>query len=149
MTQPPIDRQALKSKIESHLASLELPEKTGTIKDKDTIRRIHSIHRNYARERIIGAIGQDRARALIDTHLADGDEIVPSLVSPELIQVKAGTQDANLFRLATMLWSVPVSQGFGRRLRFLVRDRQNGKLIGLFALGDPVFNQRARDSWIG
>ena len=47
------------------------------------------------------------------------------------------------------MWSVPVSQGFGRRLRFLVRDRQNGCLIGLFALGDPVFNLSARDNWIG
>ena len=44
---------------------------------------------------------------------------------------------------------MPVSQGFGRRLRFLVKDRQNGQLIGLFALGDPVFNLSARDNWIG
>ena len=34
-------------------------------------------------------------------------------------------------------------------MRFLVKDRANGKLIGLFALGDPVFNLRARDNWIG
>lgn len=149
MTQSLIDRRALKVKIESHLVSLELPDETGTIKDKDTIRRIHSTHREHVRERTIAAIGRGRARDLIEGHLADGDEIVPSLVNPELVQVIAGTQDAYLFRLATMLWSVPVSQGYGRRLRFLVRDRQNGKLIGLFALGDPVFNQRARDSWIG
>ena len=48
-----------------------------------------------------------------------------------------------------LLWSVPVSQGFGRRLRFLVKDRQNDRLIGLFALGDPVFNLSARDKLIG
>ena len=30
-----------------------------------------------------------------------------------------------------------------------MRDRHNGFLIGLFALGDPVFNLTARDSWIG
>ena len=35
---------------------------------------------------------------------------------------------------------VPVSQGFGRRLRYLVWDEQNEKLIGLIAIGDPVFN---------
>ena len=34
-------------------------------------------------------------------------------------------------------------------MRFLVRDRANGKLIGIFALGDPVFNLRVRDEWIG
>ncbi len=38
--------------------------------------------------------------------------------------------------------------GFGRRIRYLVRDRSNGKLIGIFALGDPVFNLKARDEWI-
>jgi hypothetical protein len=73
----------------------------------------------------------------------------PSAIDPELVEVKSGTLEARLFRLASLLWSVPVSQGFGRRLRFLVRDRQNGCLIGLFALGDPVFNLTARDSWVG
>ena len=34
-------------------------------------------------------------------------------------------------------------------MRFLVRDRSNDKLIGIFALGDPVFNLKARDEWIG
>ena len=34
-------------------------------------------------------------------------------------------------------------------MRYLVRDRANGKLIGIFALGDPVFNLRVRDEWIG
>jgi hypothetical protein len=48
-----------------------------------------------------------------------------------------------------MTWSIPVSDGFGRRLRFLVRDDHTGKLIGLIALGDPVFNLGARDRLIG
>ena len=34
-------------------------------------------------------------------------------------------------------------------MRYLVKDRTNGKLIGIFALGDPVFNLRVRDEWIG
>lgn len=63
--------------------------------------------------------------------------------------MKRDTEFADLFRLATLLWSVPVSRGFGRRLRFVVTDKSNGKLVGLFALGDPVFNLRARDRWIG
>ena len=44
-----------------------------------------------------------------------------------------------------MGWSIPVSAGYGRRLRFLVWDQSNGKLMGLLALGDPVMNLRARD----
>ncbi|MCS7017306.1 MAG: DUF4338 domain-containing protein, partial [Gemmatales bacterium] len=46
-------------------------------------------------------------------------------------------------------WSIPTSSGYGRRLRFLVEDASNGKLIGLFGLCDPVFSVAARDTWIG
>ncbi len=34
-------------------------------------------------------------------------------------------------------------------MRYLVYDRNNDKLIGIFALTDPVFNLRVRDAWIG
>jgi hypothetical protein len=34
-------------------------------------------------------------------------------------------------------------------MRFLVWDRHNDKLIGLIALGDPVFNLSVRDKYIG
>ena len=34
-------------------------------------------------------------------------------------------------------------------MRFLVWDTENGKLIGILALGDPVFNLSARDHHIG
>jgi hypothetical protein len=49
----------------------------------------------------------------------------------------------------SLTWAVPVSHGFGRRLRYLVWDRHNGKLIGLMAIGDPVFNLSVRDKLIG
>jgi hypothetical protein len=42
-----------------------------------------------------------------------------------------------------------VSNGFGRRLRYLVWDAHNEKLIGLIAIGDPVFNLSVRDNLIG
>jgi hypothetical protein len=44
---------------------------------------------------------------------------------------------------------VPVSNGFGRRLRYLVWDENSGKLMGLIAIGDPVFNLAVRDRLIG
>jgi len=46
-------------------------------------------------------------------------------------------------------WSIPVSAGYGRRIRFVVYDESNGKLIGIFGLGDPVFGLGSRDHWIG
>ena len=42
-------------------------------------------------------------------------------------------------------WSIPISAGYGRRLRFVIYDEANGKLIGLFGLGDPVFGLGPRD----
>ena len=43
---------------------------------------------------------------------------------------------------------MPVSNGFGRRLRYLVWDNHNNKLIGIIAIGDPVFNLSVRDNLI-
>jgi hypothetical protein len=63
--------------------------------------------------------------------------------------VKPDTEHERLFRYACLHWSIPVSAGYGRRLRFLVFDENNGKLIGLFGLGDPVYSMQARDVWVG
>ncbi|MFC1764902.1 Druantia anti-phage system protein DruA [Planctomycetota bacterium] len=63
--------------------------------------------------------------------------------------VNSDTLESNLFRLARLTWSVPVSQGYGRRMRFLVWDDYHEKLMGIFALGDPVFNLKVRDEFIG
>nr|BAL57937.1 hypothetical conserved protein [uncultured Acetothermia bacterium]BAL58551.1 hypothetical conserved protein [Candidatus Acetothermum autotrophicum] len=75
---------------------------------------------------------------------ANGDEVVPEHVDPELIEVKT-EQQHNLFRIARLLWSIPFSKGYGRRLRFLIVDRSNGKLIGLLALQSPPLSFPARD----
>jgi len=114
---------------------------------KQRIRDLHSVHRREVLERNQSFI-ETHGPELIH-HFASGIQIDPTLINPELVEVKADSLESRLFRFACLLWSVPVSQGFGRRLRFLVRDRQNGCLIGLFALGDPVFNLSARDNWIG
>ena len=114
---------------------------------KQKIRDLHSAQRNDIlkhRQSFVASQGP----ALIK-HFATGRDVNPDAIAPEIVEVKSESLDSRLFRFASLLWSVPVSQGFGRRLRFLVRDRQNGKLIGIFALGDPVFNLSARDNWIG
>jgi hypothetical protein len=81
--------------------------------------------------------------------IASGGKIIPGEIRPRLQQVKRGTVDELLFRYACLHWSIPVSSGYGRRLRYLVFDDYNGKLIGLFGLGDPVFSMKARDDWVG
>lgn len=143
---------SLRKAIHTHLLSLGFSKNgDGYFVDgeltKQRIRDLHSAHRREVLE---------RNRSFVETHgpelvhhFATGTQIDPASIDPEPVEVKPDSLESRLFRFASLLWSVPVSQGFGRRLRFLVRDRQNGCLIGLFALGDPVFNLSARDNWIG
>jgi len=85
----------------------------------------------------------------LQNYFANGSDVDPKQVQPRLELVEAHTWQSDLFRLASLSWSVPVSYGFGRRLRYLVWDEHNGKLIGIIALGDPVYNLRVRDELIG
>ena len=82
-------------------------------------------------------------------YFASGSDIDPSRISPVLQRISPNTKESRLFRLAALTWSVPVSNGFGRRIRYLVWDQYNDKLIGLIAIGDPVFNLSVRDKMIG
>ncbi len=82
-------------------------------------------------------------------YFATGVEIDPTQVRPRLERVTSGTLKADLFKLASLTWSVPVSPGFGRRLRYLVWDEGHERLMGILAIGDPVFNLRTRDEYIG
>ena len=145
---PPIDRKLLHSEILRHLEAIGLKggRAHGSL-SKDAIRQIHRFHREAAQQRIRRALGYKIDQFLEE--IANGDEVDPANIRPELVEARSDARTGDLFRFASLLWSIPVSQGYGRRLRYLVKDRANGKLIGIFALGDPVFNLRVRDEWIG
>ncbi|MFC2027072.1 Druantia anti-phage system protein DruA [Chloroflexota bacterium] len=120
----------------------------GSSQAKDAIRIAHEPQRRErakSQELMLRSNGQK-----LVSYFAEGHEIIPSKVRPQLVHIEnADSFEARLFRAATLFWSVPVSSGYGRRLRFLVMDRQNSKLIGILAIGDPVFNLACRDQWIG
>jgi Domain of unknown function (DUF4338) len=82
------------------------------------------------------------------TYFASGKDIGVARITPVLQRISGGTWESDLFRLAALTWSVPVSNGFGRRLRYLVWDSNNNKLMGIIAIGDPVFNLSVRDNLI-
>src|SRR6185437_2915554 len=115
--------------------------------DKSTLRMLHETAVRHQRER--SRKGLERFEAELLGHIANGSDVDPLAISPKLIEVKPDSVNELLFRYARLHWSVPVSAGYGRRLRFLVVDEQNEKLIGILGLCDPVFNLGARDSWIG
>ena len=142
----------LKRKLRSHLKSLGFHKaEDGSLviegTGKDVIRSLHHSQRGErlrGNQRFIG----EKAAGLL-RHFATGAEVQPDKVSPVLKRVHAGTWQGDLFRLASLTWSVPVSNGFGRRLRYIVWDASNQKIIGLLAIGDPVFNLSVRDKLIG
>jgi hypothetical protein len=80
--------------------------------------------------------------------LAKPEEIDILQVNPYLEMVENQNQ-RELWKYATTFWSIPVTNGYGRRIRFLVFDEQNHKLIGIFGLSDPVIGLGIRDQYIG
>jgi hypothetical protein len=121
-----------------------LPE---TISNKDRLREIHAVAVNHKRDKAQKYLARYETEIL--RRYAAGTAVCPALVTPRLVEVQQDSEDEMLFRYASLHWSIPVSSGYGRRLRFLVIDQQNDKLIGLIGLGDPVFSLRPRDEFIG
>ena len=112
--------------------------------------RIRKLHETAVQHRIEKAKdGLFRKEDELLTYIASGTDIVPTKIAPRIVEVQRGSKEELLFRYACLHWSIPISSGYGRRLRFLVTDEQNNKLIGIIGLGDPVYSLRPRDEWIG
>jgi hypothetical protein len=122
--------------------SLELPEGEA----KNTYRKLHRDQRTERLNSSVKTIA--KWEALFLSRIAKPEEIDINKIDPQIRPLQT-EQDRGIFNYACLTWSVPVSKGFGRRMYFLVEDRQNGKLIGIFALGDPVYNLSVRDKTIG
>lgn len=142
----------LKRKVRRHL------QRVGFTKDedgvlvlpvdsKDAIRAAHQLQRTERSSKQVEFL--KRKFPKLSKHFATGMEVVPAAVKPRLERIRSGTWQSDLFKLASLTWSVPVSPGFGRRLRYLVWDDGNERLMGILAIGDPVFNLRSRDEYVG
>ncbi len=80
-------------------------------------------------------------------YLAKPEEIDILKINPYLQVVKTQKQ-RELWSYATSFWSIPITTGYGRRIRCLVFDKQNDKLIGIFGLSDPIIGLGVRDKYI-
>lgn len=109
---------------------------------KDAIKQLH----RPAREEFLlkNASWIQRTFNKYRDFFADGHQVYPDKISPQLIQVQKPWHH-ELFRLARFYWSIPYSHGFGRRLRFLILDASNEKLIGIFGLQSPPIAFPVRD----
>lgn len=115
--------------------------------DKDYIRAMNAPAVHLARAKAQDGLRRHEENLL--AHFAHGDELDVTNFSPRLVEVRRHSEEELLFRYARLQWSIPTSAGYGRRLRFIVVDSANEKLVGLIGLGDPVFGLGPRDKWIG
>lgn len=142
----------LKRKVRSHLSDLGFARDANGLLcpprvDKQTIRRMHSHQKSKKLEQNEEFIKKNYH--LLAQALAEGRELEPEKIDLCLRPVTSGRIEAKLFRMAGLTWSVPVSNGFGRRIRYLIWDQYHDRLAGVAALGDPVFNLSVRDNEIG
>ncbi len=79
---------------------------------------------------------------------AKKEEIDPTKIEFELEMVSNDTA-SEIFRSGMSFWSVPISAGYGRRMRFIVWDRTHNKVFGIFGLCDPLIGLKIRDDYIG
>lgn len=144
-------RAKLVHKFRAHLSDLGFRRTKGALtfagSGKDVIRGLHAEHRGDRLDASEKFISEHYDK--LKQYFASGSDVSPEQIKPRLERIHADTWQSNLFRLASLTWSVPVSNGFGRRMRYLVWDDHNKKLIGLIAIGDPVFNLSVRDQLIG
>jgi Domain of unknown function (DUF4338) len=112
----------LKRTIRGHFSKLGFTKaQDGTLvlpgADKEIVRRLHHGQRE---ERLLS--GADSTVTALRRALccfANGNEITPEKISLRLVRVFTDTVEADIFRVAALTWSVPVSPGFGRRYAIL------------------------------
>lgn len=149
----PFDKEAaLKRAIRRHFKTLGFTKNAdGELvlpgEGKTVVRQLHRAQRRNRLQSAQPFLERALPKAL--PSFAEGSELDVSRIRLALRVVKSNTLEADLFRVATMTWSVPVSVGFGRRMRYLVWDEGHDRLAGVIALGDPVYNLSVRDSAIG
>ena len=102
---------SLRHKVRRHLHTLGLHKSDqGTLeiagRDEDLIRDTHSSHR---RDRLAANARFFSQRApILLKHFASGSEVDPESITPVLKRIAAGTWQEDLFRLASLTWSIPV-----------------------------------------
>lgn len=135
-----LERRALRRDV---AATLAVVPDSG---DKASVRLRHATQRQRKAEASRDFVAKWKADVM--PFFASGRDVDPARIEPEVRPV-ISELDAAVYRCAILNWSVPVTSGFGRRTRFLVLDRNNAKLIGVFCLSDPVYNLSVREKFIG
>jgi len=146
--------EVLRARIRQHLRNQGFVVSNDRIlapitEDKDRLRKLHA--EAVAQQRRSAAPSLQPLETRFLSRLALGSDVTPNQITPALIPiVNRRSFLAQLWRWCALHWSVPVSNGYGRRMRYLVVDVSNGdKVIGLIGLADPVYALACREEWVG
>lgn len=134
-----VSTKSLRRKILTHFKRVE---QSKALETKEYLR---SLHEPAVRVELLK--GQNWIKAhyhKYSKYFADGSDIAPEKIKPILIEVN-DEYWANLFRLARSTWSLPFTKGYGRRLRYILLDEANEKLIGVLGLQSPPLDFPVRD----
>lgn len=117
------------------------------VSSKQKVRKLHSEAVNHLLERNSDFIEKNDAK-FAENYVANGSDVIPQEIEPKLVTVD-DREKSDVFNWVKLHWSIPVSSGYGRRLRYLVEDEHTRKIIGVIGLGDPVYALKDRDTFIG
>ena len=115
--------------------------------DKEYYRKVNEKAVEFLRHKKSDLILK-RENYFINKYIIDGTELNVNRIDPLLVEVD-NKENADLFNWIKLHWSVPISNGYGRRLRYIVKDASNDAVIGIIGLGDPVYALRDREKYIG
>jgi len=77
---------------------------------------------------------------------AEENDIDQKKIEPVLELINLGdNKRREIFNYAKSFWSAPVSSGYGRRLDYIVWDKNTSKVIGILGLADSLISLGVRD----
>ena len=133
-----ITADEVRAKVEAQLALIA----ASSSKTKEDYRALHSTA--VRQELLVKQKWITSAFPKYAKYFANGTDINPNKIQPVLLEVK-DDKLADLFRLARLTWFLPFTKGYGRRLRFLIMDNSNEKIIGIIGCQSPPLDFPPRD----
>lgn len=86
--------------------------------------------------------------AEVEKYIAREEEIDINKIKIE-IEFVEDRKAKRIFDAMKLFWSVPVSEGYGRRINMIIWDTGHNKVFGIAGLCDPVISLKVRDEFIG
>ncbi len=115
--------------------------------NKEKVRNLHSRARAERINRYIDFMESCAPKA--QELMLDSAEVEVDKITPRIVEVRAGSIHADLFRWWNLAWwSLPYERAYGRQMRFIVWDEYHNAPIGLIGLQSPILRWNVRDEYL-